>query len=115
MLGFRLDAMQRHELSNSILAHQNAVGKQLFPDARPTVLTLDLGVDRLYVGQQDGLLRLARLNVFGPDSVFACAGLHTTTYFLGAVIAPYYLRFPTPESIALPAMRNPLRYPVLLD
>ncbi len=43
--------MQRHELSDPLLAHSNAVGQQLLPDTRPAVLTFDLGVDRLDVSQ----------------------------------------------------------------
>ncbi len=50
-LGLGLDAMLRHEFSEPLLAHSNAVGQQLFPDAQPAILTLDLGVDCLDVGQ----------------------------------------------------------------
>ena len=61
--GLGPDTMQRHELSNSLLAHSNAIGQQLLPDARPAVLALDLRVDGLDVGQQgivtDSTTRLA--------------------------------------------------------
>jgi hypothetical protein len=51
-----------------------------------SIEALDIGI----------LLRLSGLNVFDPDSVFAGPGLHSTTDILGAVIAPYHLRFPAP-------------------
>lgn len=51
-LGLGLDTMQCHELSDPLFAYQNAVCQQLLPHPRPAILTFDLGLDRLDVGQQ---------------------------------------------------------------
>lgn len=75
------DAMQRHELSAPLLAHPNAVGKQLPPDARPTLLTLDLGVDRLDVGRQ-GI-------VTDPTTRLALIKRLSLAVAAGAVLQPF--------------------------
>ncbi len=77
-----------HPASGLILHLINRV-KQLL---RQPVIT-NGSIEALDVGV---LLRLARLNVLDSDSVFAGPGLHSTTDILGAVIAPYHLRFPAP-------------------
>jgi hypothetical protein len=39
------DAVQLRQPLHTVLAHAEASGDQIFPHARPAVLTLDLGVD----------------------------------------------------------------------
>src|SRR6202008_1479411 len=68
-LGARLDAMQLHEPLNPVLAHANALRKQLFPHARPAVLAFGFGMDGANVDQQrvvaDASARPVRINVAG--------------------------------------------------
>ena len=44
--------MQRHQLSDSLLAHPESPGKQLFPYPWPAVFAFHLGVDRSDMHQQ---------------------------------------------------------------
>jgi hypothetical protein len=48
----RTDAMLRHQLANTLLAHAHAARNELFSHARPAIFTLDLHVNRLDVREQ---------------------------------------------------------------
>jgi hypothetical protein len=78
--GLGPDIMQRHELSDRLLAHPNAVGQQQLSDVRPAILALDLRVDGLDVGRQgivtDPTTRLALIKRTSRAMLVVAAGTY---------------------------------------